>query len=146
MPTDRPSRCVTFLETACPNHWVCTHLLLQFLRPRGTLAAVALAANTKIEVRRDTFSALVLPCSCLPALQAEVFSFIGKGLTVAGSYVGSRQDAIEALAFVARGKVRPNVQVESLKDVQSGASRQPWRFVSLLSGSACAAVRAKFPY
>ncbi|GAA5996402.1 zinc-dependent alcohol dehydrogenase [Rhodotorula paludigena] len=76
---------------------------IEFLRARGTLAAVALAANTKIE--------------------AEVFSFIGKGLTVAGSYVGSRQDAIEALSFVARGKVRPNVQVEALKDVQSVLER-----------------------
>ncbi|BGP38053.1 Alcohol dehydrogenase [Rhodotorula kratochvilovae] len=72
---------------------------LEFLRPCGTLVAVALAANTKIE--------------------AEVFSFIGKGLTIAGSYVGSRTDAMEALDFVARGKVKPEISVEPLRNVQS---------------------------
>ncbi|GAA6057656.1 hypothetical protein JCM3770_000283 [Rhodotorula araucariae] len=76
---------------------------LEFLRPCGTLVAVALAANTKIE--------------------AEVFSFIGKGLTIAGSYVGSRTDAVEALDFVSRGKVKPEISVEPLKNVQSVLER-----------------------
>ncbi|CDR47990.1 RHTO0S15e04698g1_1 [Rhodotorula toruloides] len=71
---------------------------LQFLRPRGTLVAVALASNTKIE--------------------AELFGFIGKGLTIVGSYVGSRSDALEALDFVARGKVKPQVVVKPMREIQ----------------------------
>ncbi|GAA6041921.1 hypothetical protein NBRC10512_002631, partial [Rhodotorula toruloides] len=69
-----------------------------FLRPRGTLVAVALASNTKIE--------------------AELFGFIGKGLTIVGSYVGSRSDALEALDFVARGKVKPQVVVKPMREIQ----------------------------
>ncbi|BGP22916.1 alcohol dehydrogenase [Rhodotorula toruloides] len=71
---------------------------LQFLRPCGTLVAVALASNTKIE--------------------AELFGFIGKGLKIVGSYVGSRHDALEALDFVARGKVKPQVVVKPMRKIQ----------------------------
>ncbi|GAA6024378.1 hypothetical protein JCM10207_003304 [Rhodosporidiobolus poonsookiae] len=70
---------------------------IDFLRPAGTLVAVALARDTKIE--------------------AEVFSFVGKGLTLAGSYVGTRQDALDALDMVARGKVVPLVEVVPLEQL-----------------------------
>ncbi|GAA5888154.1 hypothetical protein JCM6882_000301 [Rhodosporidiobolus microsporus] len=76
---------------------------LEFLRPAGTLVAVALGANTKIE--------------------AEVFSFIGKGLNIAGSYVGTRQDAIEALEWVASGKVKPEIVLDKLENLQQVLER-----------------------
>ncbi|GAA5833220.1 hypothetical protein JCM11251_005178 [Rhodosporidiobolus azoricus] len=71
---------------------------IEFLRPAGTLVAVALAANTKIE--------------------AEVFSFVGKGLNIAGSYVVTREDAVEALDMVASGKVKPEIELGRLEDLQ----------------------------
>ncbi len=38
--------------------------------------------------------------------------------SILGSYVGNRQDAIEALSFVAQGKVSPQISIEPLKNLE----------------------------
>ncbi|KAI5474696.1 alcohol dehydrogenase [Pseudohyphozyma bogoriensis] len=72
---------------------------LEYLRPHGTLVAVGLPP--------DTF------------IQASVFWTVFKALRIVGSYVGNRQDAIEALDFAARGKVKAEVVVEPLANLES---------------------------
>ncbi|GAA5977942.1 hypothetical protein JCM10908_004171 [Rhodotorula pacifica] len=71
---------------------------LAYIRPHGTLVAVGLPP--------DTF------------IKANVFWTVLKNLRIVGSYVGNRQDAIEALDFVVRGKVKPQIVVEPLKNLE----------------------------
>ncbi|BGO97768.1 Alcohol dehydrogenase [Rhodotorula toruloides] len=71
---------------------------LEYLRPHGTLVAVGLPPDTYIK--------------------ANVFWTVFKSLRVVGSYVGNRQDAIEALDFAARGKVKPQIVVEPLENLE----------------------------
>lgn len=70
---------------------------LSYLRAHGTLVAVGLSTDAWIE--------------------ADVMLTVSKALRVVGSFVGNRQDAVEALDFVARGKVVPQVEVGKLEDV-----------------------------
>ena len=72
---------------------------LEYLRPHGTLVAVGLPGNCHIK--------------------ANVFWTVFKALRIVGSYVGNRQDAIEALSFVAQGKVAPMIAIEPLKNLES---------------------------
>lgn len=66
----------------------------------GTLVAVGLPPDTHIK--------------------ANVFFTVFKALRIVGSYVGNRQDAIEALDFASRGKVTPLISIEPLENLQSG--------------------------
>ncbi|POM75459.1 Alcohol dehydrogenase [Phytophthora palmivora] len=70
---------------------------LMFLRPRGTLVAVG--------VPKDT--AVVAPVEPLIPLEFRIV----------GSYVGSRQDAIEAIDLAADGQVKSTYTVEPLKNL-----------------------------
>ncbi|KAG3175225.1 hypothetical protein JG687_00010915 [Phytophthora cactorum] len=70
---------------------------LMFLRPRGTLVAVG--------VPKDT--AVVAPVEPLIPLEFRIV----------GSYVGSRQDAIEAIDLAADGQVKSSYTVEPLKNL-----------------------------
>jgi propanol-preferring alcohol dehydrogenase len=72
---------------------------LEYLRPHGTLVAVGLPPDTYIK--------------------ASVFWTVFKALRIVGSYVGNRQDAIEALDFAARGKVKAEISIEPLKNLES---------------------------
>ncbi|POY76684.1 hypothetical protein BMF94_0276 [Rhodotorula taiwanensis] len=72
---------------------------LKYLRPRGTLVCVGLPANA--------------------TLQAEIYTTVCTGLRIVGSNIGNRQDAIEALDFAARGKVKPEISVEPLENLHS---------------------------
>ncbi|GAA5984621.1 hypothetical protein JCM10908_003429 [Rhodotorula pacifica] len=76
---------------------------LEYLRSHGTLVAVGVPPDTYIK--------------------APVFWLVIKNLRIVGSLVGNRQDAIEALDFVARGKVKPQIQVERLEDLESALGR-----------------------
>ncbi|GAA6051168.1 hypothetical protein JCM3770_002571 [Rhodotorula araucariae] len=67
---------------------------LEYLRPHGTLVAVGLPPDTTIN--------------------ANVFFTVFKALRIVGSYVGNRQDAIEALDFAVRGKVTPMLEIQDL--------------------------------
>ncbi|GAA5840397.1 hypothetical protein JCM5353_004391, partial [Sporobolomyces roseus] len=70
---------------------------LEYIRPTGTLVAVGLPP--------DTF------------IKANVFFTVFYSKRIIGSYVGNRQDAVEALDFAARGKVTPRIEVCSLEQL-----------------------------
>ncbi|KAL8291623.1 hypothetical protein RQP46_001881 [Phenoliferia psychrophenolica] len=72
---------------------------LEYLRPHGTLVAVGLPPDTYIK--------------------ANVFWTVFKALRITGSYVGNRQDAIEALDFASRGKVKAQISIEPLANLES---------------------------
>jgi propanol-preferring alcohol dehydrogenase len=72
---------------------------LEYLRPHGTLVAVGLPPDTYI--------------------QANVFWTVFKALRIVGSYVGNRQDAVEALDLAARGKVKAQISIEPLANLES---------------------------
>jgi len=67
---------------------------LSYLAREGTLVAVGLPAKLKLEV--------------------DIFAFVGKMQRIQGSYVGTRQDTVEALRLVATGQVKPHVVVKPL--------------------------------
>ncbi|GAA6061587.1 hypothetical protein JCM10212_004337 [Sporobolomyces blumeae] len=67
---------------------------LEYIRPTGTLVCVGLPP--------DTF------------VRANVFFTVFYSKRIVGSYVGNRQDAVEALDFAARGKVSPRIEVVPL--------------------------------
>jgi len=70
---------------------------IEYLRPGGTLMAVGLPGEAKLE--------------------ASIFFTVFKSLNIKGSYVGNRQDAIEALDIAARGKVKCSFAAKPLKDL-----------------------------
>jgi len=78
---------------------------IEYLRDGGTLMAVGLPGEAK--------------------LQASIFFTVFKSISILGSYVGNRQDAIEAIGIAARGDVvcrfvqRP---LDDLTDVYNGLS------------------------
>ncbi len=67
---------------------------LSYIRPGGTLVAVGLPRDSTIE--------------------ANVFRTVFEAKRIVGSYVGNRQEAIEALDLAARGKVRAIYATEPL--------------------------------
>ncbi|KAJ8519255.1 hypothetical protein ONZ45_g3787 [Pleurotus djamor] len=70
---------------------------IMYLRPLGTLVAVGMA--------NDASMSIPIPL------------FIGKSLTVVGTAVGNRQDAIEALELAASGKIKCHYQLKTLNDI-----------------------------
>lgn len=70
---------------------------LEYIRPTGTLVCVGLPP--------DTF------------VRANVFFTVFYSKRIVGSYVGNRQDAVEALDFAARGKVSPRIEVVPLSQL-----------------------------
>lgn len=70
---------------------------LGYLRAHGTLVCVGLPTDAWI--------------------RADVMLTVSKALRIVGSFVGSRQDAVEALDFVARGRVVPRIEVGELGEV-----------------------------
>lgn len=68
---------------------------LQYLRPLGKLAAVGI--------------------SPIPLHSAQL---IGRGLSIVASLAGTVNDCIEALDFVARGKVKCEITVRKLEDLE----------------------------
>ena len=49
---------------------------------------------------------------------ANVFWTVFKTIKIVGSYVGNRQDAIEALEIAASGKVKVHFQLKKLSDLK----------------------------
>jgi len=74
-------------------------LALEYLRPRGTLVVVGLPPDTKIK--------------------ADVLMTVLTSKRIVGSYVGNRQDAIEALELAASHKVHPHISIEPLDQVSN---------------------------
>ncbi|KAJ7284375.1 chaperonin 10-like protein [Mycena rebaudengoi] len=72
---------------------------IEYLRGGGTLMAVGLPGKASLE--------------------ASIFFTVYKGISILGSYVGNRQDAIEALDIAARGDVTCHYAVKDLDDLAS---------------------------
>ncbi|KIY47364.1 GroES-like protein [Fistulina hepatica ATCC 64428] len=79
---------------------------VEYLRPGGTLMAVGLPGKEE--------------------LRASIFFTVFKAISILGSYVGNRQDAVEAIDIAAQGKVECRYQLKGLsdlKDVYEGLQR-----------------------
>jgi propanol-preferring alcohol dehydrogenase len=74
-------------------------LAVDYLRPGGTLMAVGLPGTAKLE--------------------SSIFFTVFKAITIKGSYVGNRQDADEAIAIAASGKIKVHYAQKPLKDLKS---------------------------
>ncbi|KAG6918371.1 hypothetical protein DXG01_015023 [Tephrocybe rancida] len=72
---------------------------VDYLRPGGTLMAVGLPGKANLE--------------------ASIFFTVFKSISILGSYVGNRQDAIEAIEIAARGAVKCHYAVRKLEDLSS---------------------------
>jgi len=72
---------------------------LEYLRPRGTLVAVGLPTDTKIK--------------------ADVFFTVFDSKRIIGSYVGNRQDAVEALDLAVKANIRTHFTIEPLENLPS---------------------------
>jgi len=71
---------------------------IEYLRPGGTLMAVGLPGKARLDV--------------------SIFFSVFKSITIHGSYVGNRQDAIEALDIAARGGVKCHYELKKIDDLQ----------------------------
>lgn len=68
-----------------------------YVRPRGTIVAIGLPANAH--------------------LKAPVFGTVIRMVTIKGSYVGNRQDGIEAIDFFARGLIKAPFKTVPLSEL-----------------------------
>lgn len=66
-----------------------------YARPRGVIVAIGLPANA--------------------FLKAPVFESVTKMINIKGSYVGNRQDGVEAVDFFARGLIKAPFKTVSLE-------------------------------
>lgn len=71
---------------------------VDYLRPGGSLMAVGLPGSA--------------------TLDASIFFTVLKSINIIGSYVGNRQDALEALDIAAQGKVKVHYESRPLKDLK----------------------------
>ncbi|KIJ15955.1 alcohol dehydrogenase [Paxillus involutus ATCC 200175] len=71
---------------------------VEYLRQGGTLMAVGLPGDANLEV--------------------SIFWTVIKSITIKGSYVGNRQDAIEAMEIAASGKVKVKYELKGLSKLQ----------------------------
>jgi propanol-preferring alcohol dehydrogenase len=71
---------------------------VDYLRPGGTLMAVGLPGEAKLE--------------------ASIFFTVFKSINIIGSYVGNRQDAVEALEIASRGRVVVRCECKGLSELK----------------------------
>lgn len=91
---------------------------LEQVRPHGTVVAVGLPPDTKI--------------------QADVFTTVLYSKRIVGSYVGNRQDAHEALSIAASGRVKTHYRIEPL-------DKLPQIFDDMHAGKLCAVSLCSYP-
>ncbi|KAF8637831.1 hypothetical protein AX17_002461 [Amanita inopinata Kibby_2008] len=72
---------------------------VDYLRPGGSLMAVGLPAEA--------------------TLDASIFFTVFKSISILGSYVGNRQDAVEAVTIAASGGVKCHYQQRHLSDIKT---------------------------
>ncbi|KAJ5176607.1 Alcohol dehydrogenase 1 [Penicillium canariense] len=70
---------------------------VEYARPRGTIVAIGMPANA--------------------FLKAPVFETVVKMISIKGSYVGNRQDGVEAVDFYARGLIHAPFKTVPLEDL-----------------------------
>lgn len=68
-----------------------------YVRPRGTIVAIGLPANA--------------------FLKAPVFGTVVRMINIKGSYVGNRQDGVEAIDFFARGLIKAPFKTVPLSEL-----------------------------
>ncbi|KAG5335346.1 Alcohol dehydrogenase 3 [Termitomyces sp. T112] len=71
---------------------------IEYLRCGGTLMAVGLPGKANLE--------------------ASIFFTVFKSINILGSYVGNRQDAVEAIEIAARGAVKCHYELRKIGDLQ----------------------------
>ncbi|KAG6820287.1 hypothetical protein H0H93_002725, partial [Arthromyces matolae] len=71
---------------------------VDYLRNGGTLMVVGLPGKAKLE--------------------ASIFFTVFKSISILGSYVGNRQDAMEAIEIAGRGSVKCHYQVRKIDELQ----------------------------
>jgi len=71
---------------------------VDYLRENGHLMAVGLPAKSNLD--------------------ASIFFTVFKSITIHGSYVGNRQDAIECINIAASGAVKVHYQLKSIDDLE----------------------------
>lgn len=69
----------------------------EYVRSHGSIVAIGLPAGAY--------------------LKAPVFNTVVRMITIKGSYVGTRQDAVEAIDFFARGLIKAPYKIAPLKDL-----------------------------
>jgi alcohol dehydrogenase, propanol-preferring len=69
----------------------------EYVRSRGTIVAIGIPADAYI--------------------RAPVFSTVVRMISIKGSYVGNRQDGVEAIDFFARGLIHAPYKVVPLKQL-----------------------------
>lgn len=70
---------------------------VEYARPRGSIVAIGMPA--------DAF------------LKASVFTTVVKMINIKGSYVGNREDGVEAVDFFARGLIKTPYKIVPLKEL-----------------------------
>jgi propanol-preferring alcohol dehydrogenase len=80
------------------------------------VSTAAFGQAIAITRRKGTIALVELPPGDFPT---PIFPIVLKRITLRGSIVGTRQDLREALAFAAEGKVRANVAIEPLEEVNN---------------------------
>jgi len=66
--------------------------------------------------KRGTCALVGLPPGDFPV---PLFDVVANCITIRGSFVGTRQDMAEALAFAAEGKVKADVELQPLEDINN---------------------------
>jgi len=87
----------TIVTTSSPSGY---EQAVEYLRPGGTLMAVGLPTGDA-------------------KLQAPIFNTVFKSISIIGSYVGNRQDSLEAVQIAASGAVKVHYAVNDLSHLQS---------------------------
>jgi len=64
--------------------------------------------------KRGTCVLVGLPPGDFPL---PLFDVVANGITIRGSFVGNREDMAETLAFAAEGKVKADIELQSLSDI-----------------------------
>jgi alcohol dehydrogenase, propanol-preferring len=78
------------------------------------VSPVAFSQALRILRRKGTVSLVGLPPGDFPT---PIFDVVLKRLTIRGSIVGTRHDLAEAIAFAAEGKVRAEIRLAALDDI-----------------------------
>jgi propanol-preferring alcohol dehydrogenase len=84
---------------------------------KGPHAAVVTASSAKayeqaLDYIRNGGTLVVVGLPAEATIRASVFFTVFRSLRIVGSYVGNRQDAVQALDFAARGKVVTSIDKE----------------------------------
>lgn len=90
---------------------------VDYLREGGKLMAVGLPANAKLEASIFFTVFKVSLLRCCSEMWSDPF-YLLQSLKIIGSYVGNREDAVEAIRIAAAGKVKVFYKCEPLAELE----------------------------